>query len=344
KGEAVPDKPPQNDKSETSEAPHVPSLISTPEHTTEIPTTTQKTRATPAARKLAQDAGLSVADIQGTGPRDRVQSGDVRASIQTVSPSIAPAGITWDTATAPLNIVRTGAGDATPQLLIHGLGADANAWAQIEKSIAAKGPVLRLELPCHGKSPRLQVESFAHLVTHIRAAFDALNMNTVRLVGHSLGAALALALADTRPRNVERLTLISPAGLGPQINGDILSGIARATNKQSLGPWLRQMVGDPSLITDNYVQAVMTARKDPDMRSAQTTLQNTLFADHTQGFDLTAALHRLTCPTRIIFGKKDQVIPWSHALRAPGHVSLNLFEDLGHMPQFEAPNAVQAHL
>ena len=345
-GEEVPDAPPKVTQADlTDEDPQTPSIQKTPELVAEPETAVDKVRATPAARKLAGDAGLPLADIPGTGPRGRIQSGDVHAFLRTDTQiGTGPAGIAWDTGNAPLNIVKTGAGEATPRLLIHGLGADANAWALAEKDLAASGPVLRLELPCHGQSPRQHIESFAQLTALVRDAFDVLNLEKICLVGHSLGGALALALADTRPRQIEKLTLISPAGLGPDINGDILAGIARATKAESLGPWLRQMVGDPKLITDNYVKAAMLARKDPEMRAAQAAMQAALFPDHTQSFDLSAALHRITCPTRIIFGKKDRVIPWSHALRAPGAVSLNLFSDLGHMPQLEAQDAIQAHL
>ncbi|MEM9032377.1 MAG: acetoin dehydrogenase dihydrolipoyllysine-residue acetyltransferase subunit, partial [Pseudomonadota bacterium] len=52
------------------------------------------------------------------------------------------------------------------------------------------------------------------------------------------------------------------------------------------------------------------------------------------------ALSRLTSPTRIIWGKRDRIIPWKHALRAPGDVALHLFENMGHIPHLEAPDAI----
>ena len=335
--------PPTSDSAARSALPATDETSQSP--TIAPPVTDKKTRATPAARKLAHAVGLPLDDITGSGPRKRIQSSDVQALFDRNTPtSSASAQVNWDTANAPLSIVETGTGSATPRLLIHGLGADANTWAPVEKELASQGRVLRLELPCHGKSPRQRIDSFAQLAAQVREAFDALNLDSVRLVGHSLGGGLALALADTRVHKVESLTLISPAGLGPQINGDILTGVARATSADSLGPWLRQMVGEPDLITENYAKAAMIARKDPNLRAAQAAMQSAVFPDNTQSFDLKAALHRLRCPTRIIFGKKDQVIPWSHALSAPGQISLNLFDELGHMPQFEAPEQVQALL
>lgn len=59
-----------------------------------------------------------------------------------------------------------------------------------------------------------------------------------------------------------------------------------------------------------------------------------------QGFDLNAALHRVEMPTRIIWGRDDNVIPWKHALRAPGRVSVNLFDRTGHLPHYEVANEI----
>ena len=344
-GEDVPDAPPQ--MNETPAAPEPPSSVHIPAPSEPLAETAHHNtlRATPAARQLAQRAGLLLADVSGTGPRDRIQKSDVQAALSDEILGLnAPPQVLWDAESAPLNVVKTGSGDATPWLLIHGLAADADAWVFIEKELAASAPVFRLELPCHGNSPRHRVKNFAHLAAYVRKAFDALNVDRARLIGHSLGGALSIALADTRPRNIESLTLLSPAGLGPQINGEILDGIARASTAESLGPWLRLMTANPDLLSENYISAAMMARKDPDLRRAQHALQKAVFPDHTQNFDLTAALHRLTCPTRIIFGKKDQVIPWSHALKAPGNVSLNLFPDVGHLPNFEDPEGVLALL
>jgi pyruvate dehydrogenase E2 component (dihydrolipoamide acetyltransferase) len=69
-------------------------------------------------------------------------------------------------------------------------------------------------------------------------------------------------------------------------------------------------------------------------------MAETLFADATQSFDLNAALHRIEMPARILWGKSDAIIPWRHALRAPGQVALHLLDGIGHLPQIEAPEVV----
>jgi pyruvate dehydrogenase E2 component (dihydrolipoamide acetyltransferase) len=162
-----------------------------------------------------------------------------------------------------------------------------------------------------------------------------LGLETAHLVGHSLGAAISIALADTRAKRLSSLTLIAPAGLGPDINGDALSGICRATRAESLGPWLRSLVANEDIVTDSYVRLAMAGREDTNLRAAQSRLANALFPDGVQAFDLRAALERIDTPTRIIWGKQDAIIPWKHALRAPGKMALHLFDGVGHMPQIE---------
>ena len=302
---------------------------------------TGKVRATPRARSLASGAGLNISDLVGTGPRGRVQALDVEAEIALRDSRPAPQAspVVFKAETGSLVVTRSKGGTGTPIVMIHGFASDATSWAPIETHLKHR-PLIRIDLPGHGKSPKLRIDSFADLVREVRHAFDGLHLETAHLVGHSLGGAVGIALADTRARRMSSLTLIAPAGLGPDINGDALSGICRATRAESLGPWLRSLVADEDLITDSYVRLAMTGRQDANLRAAQSGLAEVLFPDGVQAFDLRAALDRITTPTRIIWGKQDSIIPWKHALRAPGKMALHLFEGVGHMPHIECSDDV----
>lgn len=306
---------------------------------------TGKVRATPLARSLAREATLDLVDIEGSGVRGRVQAEDVRAALKVRSEPSATLAFAHQS--GPLSVTRSSRGTGTPIVLLHGFASDAMSWLPLEKHLG-DSPIIRIELPSHGKSPKQKTPTFKALVSEIRKAFDDLKVEKTHLIGHSLGGALALALADTRERSIESLTLIAPAGLGPEINGAVLDGLCRATLAESLGPWLKTLVADETLITDGYVRAAMATRQDPAKRTAQKALADMLFPDGVQAFDLRAALARLTMPTRLIWGKRDNVIPWRQALRAPGRVALHLFEGLGHLPQIEAPEEIgkiiRAHL
>jgi pyruvate dehydrogenase E2 component (dihydrolipoamide acetyltransferase) len=305
---------------------------------------TGKVRATPAARRLAAHNAIDLTEITGTGPRGRVQRSDLEARLETPASPPVSEGQSWSAQSGSLSVVSSGKGEAMPWVMIHGFAADASGWTPLEKQLAKSAPVHRIELPNHGRSPRRRIEGFSDLTSQIRQAFDDIGVDNVRLVGHSLGAAVALALTDTRPRKVASLTLISPAGLGPDINAAALSGIARASKPQSLGPWLKQLTGDPDLVSDNYIRAAFAQRRDPQLRAAQQDMMEALFPDGVQTFDVKAALKRISCPTRIIWGRSDSIIPWKHALGVPGSVSLNLFHGIGHLPHVEIPDEIGALL
>ncbi len=295
------------------------------------PEETQKIRATPRARKLAREAGVALGDIEGSALRGRVQHADVAGVLDRVRA---------DPVSGSLPVIRSGGDEGVPLVLIHGFASDASSWAGLLRFLPKDVPIYRMELPAHGKSPARPASSFQDLVRLVRQAFDLLDLKAAHLVGHSLGGALALALADTRPRQVSRLTLLSPAGLGPEINGKTIAGITRAKRAESLAPWLKTLVATPEIITDNYVQAAWSQRGAPGLRDAQRDLAAALFPDGTQSFDLRAALDRITVPARIIWGREDRIIPWRHALGAPGAVSLNLFERTGHLSHIERAEEV----
>ena len=300
----------------------------------------EKLRATPLARSLAREGALALDAVKGSGPLGRIQGDDVRLVLNAAMPAPAIAA-RFTSETGPLAVTRSRGGSGAPLVLVHGFASDALSWAPLEAQFKDRA-IIRIEMPSHGKSPKLHVPNFAALVNEVRKAFDGLGIEQAHLVGHSLGGAVALALADTRPRSVTSLTLIAPAGLGPEINGAALDGICRATKAESLGPWLKSLVADEKLITDAYVRLAMAARADPGLRAAQQALAAIMFPDGVQSFDLRAALDRLEVPARIIWGRSDAIIPWRQALRAPGRVALHLYDGVGHMPQIEAAEAVAA--
>lgn len=320
---------------------------SAPEPMTELPAqaAAQGTglRATPAARAAARKAGVDLASVAGTGPNGRIQRDDVTAlAVRHSEVQVAPAmPATWTAESGKLH-VTTRKGTGVPLVLLHGFTADSQSWAPLEKAIGSERPLIRIDLPGHGRSPRRKVGSFADLAKQLVDAFDEACRETERvdLLGHSLGGALALAIADIRSRRVRSLALIAPAGLGPEIDARALAGITRATRAESLAPWLRCLTATPDAISDDYVRAAMRLRADPSLRACQADMADVLFPDGVQPFDLRWALSRLECPTTLIWGRKDHILPWRQAISVTGDFALHLLTDAGHVPQIECPDRV----
>lgn len=313
---------------------------------------TSRLRATPAARAYARKNGVDLGKVSGSGPKGRIQADDVAQwqgeqqasateSAATYTRSAEHAPINWQEDQRPLSLTRRkGRGEGLPVLLIHGFAADAAGWAPLEKALGNAREIIRIELPSHGRSPRLRIDSFREFTRMVVRAFDELSIEHLHLIGHSLGGAVAAAVADIRPRRIASLSLISPAGLGPEIDGPTLSGIARASRTDSLAPWLKRLGARPDAISHDFAQAAMMARMEPELRAAQLELADILFPDGTQSFDLSPAMERIEAPFKIVWGRQDRIIPWQHALRAGDAAGLHLLDKAGHIPHIERPEAV----
>ena len=119
------------------------------------------------------------------------------------------------------------------------------AGARCSRHLPTPRPALALDLPGHGGSPLGGDASFPALVAAARAALAEEGIEAAHLVGHSLGGAVAAALAAEPGFRALSLMLIAPAGLGPEVNWAFLAGFLRARSEASLTPWMRLLVADP---------------------------------------------------------------------------------------------------
>ena len=81
--------------------------------------------------------------------------------------------------------------------MIHGFAADSMGWRPFEQALASRRPLIRIDLPSHGRSPRRRFASFPDFVRSVREAFDAVGLDEpVDLLAHSLGGAVALGASQ----------------------------------------------------------------------------------------------------------------------------------------------------
>lgn len=314
-------------------------------------------RATPLARRLAKDAGLDLSAVQGSGPKGRIQKKDVEANLASAAsvalsqpvaavsaPVAAPVSrpVVTSQAQDALNAVwlRQGEAGQLPIVLIHGFAADLNSWRLLLAGANLRNPVLALDLPGHGGSPRYVPDSIDAIAGSVEATLAAHGIDACILVGHSMGGAVATVTAARGFVDVRSLVLISSAGLGPQINGAFLSGLVRAKTQASIVPWLKELVVDETLLSKPFINATVAQAADTELRNAQAGIADHLCADSTQTFEIRSSLASLNIPVRLIFGAQDRIIPVAHAYGLPGAVGVHVFQKCGHMPQLEQRDAV----
>jgi len=307
---------------------------------------TGKVRATPLARRLARDAGIDLAAVQGSGPKGRVQKKDVEGGIGIAKPAVtAKSSASKDAESAALgqlNAVwlREGEAGRLPVVLLHGFAADLNSWRGLFAGASLGRPILALDLPGHGNSPRIVPENIDEIAVAVEATLESLGVSACLLVGHSLGGAVATVLAARGIVDVHSLLLISSGGLGPQINGAFIKGLVGAKSEASIVPWLKLLVADENHLTKPFINATVAQAADTELRNTQEAIGARFFADGTQTFEVRSSIAALAMPVRLIFGAEDRVIPVAHAHGLPGKVGVHIFAGCGHMPQIEERAAV----
>ena len=102
---------------------------------------------------------------------------------------------------------KEGSGPAV--LLVHGVGGDSSNWDAIASRLRTRFEVIRIDLRGHGASPlitgAIRVEDLARDAIEV---LDAAGVHACRVVGFSLGGAVALSMALDYPQRVDKLALI----------------------------------------------------------------------------------------------------------------------------------------
>jgi len=293
-------------------------------------------RATPKARRLAREAGVELATLQGSGPLGRVQARDVPSAL----PPPLAGGRAGSSHGVSLHREWLARGLRNPLVLIHGFGADLNVWRRWLNHLPPGRGALALDLPGHGRSPLvepLEIEAFAAAIAE---TLRQEGVGLAHVVAHSLGAAAAAALGRQAPELVGSLTLIAPAGLGPDINGGFVAGFLAARSPASLRPWLAELAQDPTVLGDALAETTMRQRRDLGVGEAQGRIAAALLPDGAQVYSARAALAGYPGPVKAIFGREDRIVPVRHARALPGGVAVHVLPDVGHMPHLEARDLV----
>lgn len=296
--------------------------------------------SSPLARRIAAAAGIDIARIPGSGPRGAVVKRDVEAFRHASgSGTVVNFGGSASRAApanggAVLKTLQSGVGD--PVLFIHGFGGELSAWRPFLAHLGVANPILAIDLPGHGSAASASADSFDDLVAIVRATLAAEKLDRLHLVGHSLGAAVGTAIAGGGDLDIRSLTLISPTGLGPKINGDYVSGFLAADTEASLQAWLGLLVHQPASLPGVLVRATLSGREGTAMVASQRRLAAGVFAGSTQLFSVRDALNRFGGPARVIVGEQDRIVPAEHSDALPPHVGLHRLPQVGHLPQLEA--------
>ncbi|HEX6458427.1 MAG TPA: alpha/beta fold hydrolase [Thermoleophilaceae bacterium] len=248
-----------------------------------------------------------------------------------------------------VNYVEMGAGDEPPVVFVHGLGGAWQNWLENIPRLAQERRALALDLPGFGRSemPRDEI-SIAGYGRTVHAFCEQLGLDEVVLVGNSMGGFVAAEAAIQFPGLVERLVLVSAAGISitnllrrPAVTwGRVAAafGSYGAANSRAAvtRPVIRHLalgfvMRHPTRLRADLCWEQVHAAGTPGFNDALEALL---------GYDFRDRLSEISCPTLIVWGKEDMMVPVRDADEferlIPNSRKL-LMEDTGHVPMLERP-------
>lgn len=231
---------------------------------------------------------------------------------------------------------RSTKGNDRPALLvIHGAGGSRLSWPRSIRFIEG-WRVLTVDLPGHGRSEGAGRSSAAEYAADLLALLEALRLERVIAVGHSLGGAIALQMALDKPEAVAGLVLIA-TGAKLSVRADFLEALQNdpVNAAATLNEMMFGKQAAPELKAANLAL----------LRRAAQALHGDFWAAHT--FDVRDRLGEVGAPALILVGSEDVMTPPAYSRYLQAHLPnavLRQFVGVGHNVHLEQPEAVGAAL
>ena len=246
-------------------------------------------------------------------------------------------------------------GPGEPIVLVHGFAGSKENWLPLAAKLTGEYRVLIPDLPGWGESQRhdgadYRVEA---QVERLAAFLDAMKLERIRLVGHSMGGHIAGLFAARHPDRIRTLTLVAPAGVRFEPNDFARRVLAGETpfnfaTREEFDAFMRELFVEPPWLPPR-VKDVLVAQT-----RARHAFQATLLAAmgrEDQAFLLERELGAIRAPTLVAWCDGDRILDVSSLAtfeaRLPAANDVVL-AGCGHMPMMEMPrelaDALRPHL
>ena len=234
------------------------------------------------------------------------------------------------------------AGRGQPLLYLHGANGP-NPWSPFFARLADRYELISPDHPGFGASDSAPwMEDIGDLAYFYLDFLKTLGLESVQLVGHSMGGWLAAELAIRSTQRLASVTLVSAAGLRvPGHNGVDIFLLSPA-----------ELLGKHLYVDEKLTAAALAelaTPKTPEQLDAlirnRTASAQLCWHPRLNNPQLARWLHRIDVPVHLIWGEHDHIIPPEHGRaykRLMPAAKLSFIDQTGHAPQIEKPNEMLA--
>lgn len=264
----------------------------------------------------------------------------------------------------PVHYIDYG-GSGPAMVLVHGLGGAHVNWMSVGERLARHARVVAIDLPGFGRTPTEGDSASIHANRALLTRFiERVMGGSAVLVGNSMGGLISLMTAAEAPERVNGLVLVNPAlpaapggffdlGVAAIFAGYCLPGVG-----ELLMSGRKALLGSEGSVKQMLEFCCVDATKvDPEVVAATIALSqertktaggNAAFLSAARSIVMTVLqpgafarmIERITAPTLLVHGTHDRLVPLAAARALASRRSdwtLEIFENIGHVPQLEDP-------
>jgi len=224
------------------------------------------------------------------------------------------------------------AGDGPVLILLHGANGSMSLLPIVEQ-LSENYQVILPDHPGFGGTKRAEwINTIPDLAYFYLDIFEAMDLNKIHLVGHSMGGWISAEIAIRDSHRIRSLTLVSSAGIAVEGTpmGDLFSWSPQEAAHQVFA---RKEFIDKALAYEPSKDEMVLMKKHRKM--AMLLCQEVGF----QNPEIKKWAHRLTKPTLILWGDSDGIFPepFAHAFHELiPNSDIEIYKDCGHVPMAEA--------
>ncbi len=264
----------------------------------------------------------------------------------------------------PVHVADYGGAPNVPTLVcVHGLGNSHVTWRPFAQALAGSHRILAVDLPGHGRLPRagrsVSVAANQDLLDRVLQRLDS----PAVVVGHSMGASIAVLQAAYRPDTVAALVLLAPPvprrrvePISPALAAHVLLCAWPSLARTALGFQLRRL--GPEEYVRRRLQLTCASEEAIDEATRRLLVElvaadcsgegHAAFVEAARSVGLlvargnayTCAIEAVQAPTLVLHGALDRILPEGGLRRLAALQPLwqtSLLDGVGHSPHLEAP-------
>ncbi|OBK44659.1 alpha/beta hydrolase [Mycobacterium gordonae] len=250
--------------------------------------------------------------------------------------------------------------DGAVVLFLHGSGPGVSGWRNFRgvlPTFARHFRCLILEFPGFGVTDDFGGHPMITAQGVVAPFLDALGVERVHIVGNSMGGGVGINFAIRYADRIDRLVTIGGIGTntfspGPSEGIRLLQEFTEDPTRQRLVDWLKSMVYDQTLVTEELIEERWQLATDPEtLAAARRMYGKAAYAAMMAAMGATdrpmpwAVMHKVAAPTLLTWGRDDRASPLDMAIipmRTIPNAELHVFPNCGHWAMIEAKAAFES--